>query len=153
MLSLCKSMDGSAPGSSVRGFLQARILEWVAISSSMKFSPPRDRIPFSCISCIGRRILYQWAPWEVQKRGRVFLYSLLLALWPFPWEYTSHVWSFTGTSCNWVSLWSQGRNKMPGFCSWKYIWGLDSSVFVRICPKDLRRIGLWLGSLCWCIIF
>ena len=31
---LCDSMDGSPPGSSVPGILQARILEWVAISFS-----------------------------------------------------------------------------------------------------------------------
>ena len=30
---LCDSMGRSPPGSSVRGILQARILEWVAISS------------------------------------------------------------------------------------------------------------------------
>ena len=30
----CDSMDCSPPGSSVRGIFQARILEWVAISSS-----------------------------------------------------------------------------------------------------------------------
>ena len=29
-LSLCDPMDGSPPGSSVHGILQARILEWVA---------------------------------------------------------------------------------------------------------------------------
>ena len=31
---LCNPMDGSPPGSSVPGVLQARILEWVAISPS-----------------------------------------------------------------------------------------------------------------------
>ena len=31
---LCNSMDYSPPGSSVRGILQARVLEWVAISFS-----------------------------------------------------------------------------------------------------------------------
>ena len=34
---LCDPIDGSPPGSSVPGILQARILEWVAIS----FSNPR----------------------------------------------------------------------------------------------------------------
>ena len=29
---LCEPLDGSPPGSSVPGILQARILEWVAIS-------------------------------------------------------------------------------------------------------------------------
>ena len=34
-LTLCDPMDCSLPGSSVRGILQARILEWVAISFSV----------------------------------------------------------------------------------------------------------------------
>ena len=33
-LTLCYSIDGSSPGSPVPGILQARILEWVAISFS-----------------------------------------------------------------------------------------------------------------------
>ena len=33
-LTLCDPIDGSPPGSAVPGFLQARILEWVAISFS-----------------------------------------------------------------------------------------------------------------------
>ena len=33
---LCDPIDGSPPGSSIPGILQARILEWVAISFSMK---------------------------------------------------------------------------------------------------------------------
>ena len=40
------------------GILQARILEWVAISSSTGSSRPRDRTHVSYISCIGRRALY-----------------------------------------------------------------------------------------------
>ena len=35
---LCDPMDCSPPGSSVRGILQARILEWVAMPSSRGFS-------------------------------------------------------------------------------------------------------------------
>ena len=33
-LTLCDPMDGSPPGSSVHGILEARILEWVAIPKS-----------------------------------------------------------------------------------------------------------------------
>ena len=40
---LCDPMDCSLPGSSVRGILQAKILEWVAISFSRGSSQPRDR--------------------------------------------------------------------------------------------------------------
>ena len=35
-------MDHDPPGSSVHGVFQARILEWVAISFSRRFSQPRD---------------------------------------------------------------------------------------------------------------
>ena len=41
-LTLCDPMGHSPPGSSVQGTLQARILEWVAISSSRGSFPPRD---------------------------------------------------------------------------------------------------------------
>ena len=37
---LCNTMDCSPPGSSVHGILQARILEWVALPSSMGSSQP-----------------------------------------------------------------------------------------------------------------
>ena len=40
---LCDSMDYSPPGSSVLGISQARIPEWVAISSSRGSSPLRDQ--------------------------------------------------------------------------------------------------------------
>ena len=39
---LCDPMDCSPPGSSVHGILQARILEWVAISFSRGSSQARD---------------------------------------------------------------------------------------------------------------
>ena len=57
-------MDCSPPGSSIHGILQARILEWVAITSSRGSSQPRDQTHVPCISCIGRQILYHWAPWK-----------------------------------------------------------------------------------------
>ena len=39
-LTLCNPMDCSLPGSSLHGILQARILEWVAMSSSRESSDP-----------------------------------------------------------------------------------------------------------------
>ena len=39
---------------------QARVLQWLAISSSRGPSWLRDQTRFSCISCIGRQILYHW---------------------------------------------------------------------------------------------
>ena len=54
-------MDCSPPGSSVHEIFQAAILEWVAISSSRVSSWFRDQ---TCVSCLGRQILYHWAIWE-----------------------------------------------------------------------------------------
>ena len=42
---LCDLMDGSLPGTSVPGILQARILEWVAITSSWESSQPKNQTP------------------------------------------------------------------------------------------------------------
>ena len=58
---LCNPLGCSLIGSPVHGILQARILEWVAISSSKGSFQPRDR---TCVSCIGRRILYRCTTWE-----------------------------------------------------------------------------------------
>ena len=55
---LCDPMDHSFQGSSVSGILQARILEWVAIPSSRGSSWPRDWTQVSCVSCLGRQVLY-----------------------------------------------------------------------------------------------
>ena len=55
---LCGPVDCILPSSSVHGISQARILERVAISSCRGSSPPREGPRFSCISCIGRWILY-----------------------------------------------------------------------------------------------
>ena len=46
------------PVSSVHGILQARILEWVAMPSSRESSWSRDWNHVSCVSCIGRQILF-----------------------------------------------------------------------------------------------
>ena len=68
-------MDSSPPGSSVHGILQARILEWIAISFSRGSSPPRD---WTRVSCIARQILYRLSyrqvldanfPWSLIKSG------------------------------------------------------------------------------------
>jgi len=47
-------VDCSPPGSSVRGISQAKILEWVAISSSRELPDPG----IEPVSCTGRQILY-----------------------------------------------------------------------------------------------
>ena len=59
---LYNCMDCTPSDSSVRGILQQRVLEWVAIFFSRGSFRPRD---WTCVSCIGRHILYHWATRKV----------------------------------------------------------------------------------------
>ena len=52
---LCNPMDCSPPGFSVHEILQARLLEWDAVSLSSISFRPRDG---THVCCIGRQILY-----------------------------------------------------------------------------------------------
>ena len=63
-LTLCYPVEYSPPGSSVHGIFQARILEWVVISFSRGSFQLRVQTHVSCISCIGKWILYHCATWE-----------------------------------------------------------------------------------------
>ena len=55
MCNSCEPRDCSPPGSSVHGIFQARVPEWVAISSSRRSSWHRDR---THVPCIGRWVLH-----------------------------------------------------------------------------------------------
>ena len=61
-LTLCNSTDGSPPGSSVHGVLEARILEWVAIPFARRCSQPRDQTQVFCIA--GSRFFTIWTTRE-----------------------------------------------------------------------------------------
>ena len=60
-------MDCNPPGSFAHGILQTRMLEWFAMPSSRGSSQCRDWTWVSCVSCIGKWILYHCATWEAQK--------------------------------------------------------------------------------------
>ena len=66
-------MDCSSPGSSVCGILQARILEWLAISSSRGSFPPRNRTYISCISHIADGFFTAEPP------GKIYTFSNYLS--------------------------------------------------------------------------
>ena len=58
-LILCDPRDGSPPGSSVHGIILARILEWIAISSSSGSSQLRIKSAFPVTPAL-RWIPYHW---------------------------------------------------------------------------------------------
>ena len=86
-LTLCNPRDCSPPGSSVHGILQARILEWVAISSSRGSSPLRNR---TCISCTAGQFFTVWPIREAEGPYTSALKYYFLVRFPTynPWNKT-----------------------------------------------------------------
>ena len=65
-LTLCNPVDCCPPGSSVHGILQARILEWVAISYSRESSQPRDGTMYLTSPALAGRFFTTITTWEAQ---------------------------------------------------------------------------------------
>ena len=128
-------MDCTLPGFSVHRVSQAKILEWVAISFSRGSCQPRDR---TCVSCIGRQILYHWASREAPKstprhfRTQVFC---------FTWCYDT----FHETKMNSVDSSVNGAygESQPEFCVHKRGQVFNQS-FLR---KSTRQLMLSEGTV------
>ena len=112
----CDPMDYSLPGSSVHGILQARILEWVAISFSRGSYLPRNRTQ---VSCIAGRFFTDWAMREAPSIMVFSNESVLCIRWPKYWSSASasvlplntQDWSPLGWS-GWISLLSKGLSRV-----------------------------------------
>ena len=83
-LTLWDSMDCNPPSCPIHGILQARVLEWVAMSSSSGSSQARDQTCVSCGFCIAGRFFTsepQGKPWlHVRKYfGYVGLNNILIS--------------------------------------------------------------------------
>ena len=81
-------MDCSLPGSSVHGILQARILEWVAMSSSRGSSQPRMESMSLLSPALAGRFFTTSTTWEVPISGIEFSsVQSLSQVWLFatPW--------------------------------------------------------------------
>ena len=63
-------MDYSLPDFSVYGILQARILEWEAISFSRVSSRPRNQTQ---VSCFAGRFFTIWATWEAPENHEIMI--------------------------------------------------------------------------------
>ena len=90
MSNTLQPMDCSPPGSSIHGdSVQASILQWVAMPSSMGSSQSRDQTHVSYVSCIGKWVLYHYHhlgspsfPAELNKISMAL--PSLIAMW-FGW--------------------------------------------------------------------
>ena len=98
----------SVLGSSVHGILQARMLEWVAISYSRGSSWPMDQ-PW--VSCIGRRIPYHFATWEGVCSLMLNKWQLLLCQ-KITQTFNSFITSIWGKSVSRLISPNKGKNRI-----------------------------------------
>ena len=127
-LTLCNPTDCSPPGSSVRGILQARRLEWVAILFSKGSSPPRDQTQTSCIaSRFFFSFFFFFLPSEPQGSRQLKKLSLKETDWvlcPSP-EGAGVTLSVEARPCP-----SEARPALP---SWPHFWPLTCGPVFRFC--------------------
>ena len=109
-LTLCDPLDCSLLGSPVRAIFQARTLDFVAICYSRACCGPRGQTHTSCISCIGRWILYHCATWEAPRFGYFcfsFYWSIIVLKSCVHFYCTAKWISYTYTHISlllWISL-------------------------------------------------
>ena len=121
---LHSAMDCSTPGSSVLAIFQARILEWVAISSSKGSSWPRHQTHISNISCFGRHILYHWVTWENPSELVAQIVKNLPAMQKTQVQ-----------SLGWEDTLEKGMATHSSILSWKISWVEE--------PGGLQSMGSW----------
>ena len=143
-------MDCSPTGSSVHGILQARVLEWVAISFSRGSSRPRDR---TCISHIVGRCFTIWATKEVlgvKVRGRLQAImslapprSLHFGI-PLGWEVCVHLREDPRVGQVWKKKpdnWPKGRQR-PRTALYKWLNPLFTALL--LVRRDTHTLSLWV---------
>ena len=154
-LTLCDPMDCSLSRSPIHWVLQGRILERHAVSSSRGSSQPRDG---SCVSCIGRQILYPQPPGKPQFLGRFPFLSIksgwkkAVFLWcNFVWIYTLSVCVFW---CLFVSTyWKTWASLVPQW--WKFHLPVQEIWVLSLSQKDPLEKGMATHSniLTWKILW
>ena len=118
----CNSIDCSLSGSSVRGVLQARTLEWVAIPFSRGSSWPRN---WTLVFCIAGRFFTVWATREAHypQTRELFWVRLHWAAIQQPLNcyqdtvLMSEAWSSYLTFLPWFSIMSTGNDYI---CLWSH---------------------------------
>ena len=87
-LTLCDAMGYSPPGSSVYGILQARILEWVAISFFRGSFQPKD---WTWVSCIAGSLFTIWATRKSVSRWKFPRFIACICILPLILIHNSHL--------------------------------------------------------------
>ena len=127
-------MDCSLPGSSVLGILQARILEWVAISFSRESSWPRNQIQVET----GSLPTELWGkPHEVVCCALIKLPLNFADIWLHLWKYIGYrvfvqwiAWSMYNSCISKITSYPWD-NLNSYYC---FTWSCNFRIFVRVFP-------------------
>ena len=123
-LTVCDPMDCSPPGSSsVHGILQARILEWVAISFSKGSSWPRN---WTRISCLVGRFFTIWATREA-------LYCFCFTFFFF---WPQGMWDLSSPTRNWTHTSYIGRWSLNHWTS----WAVPEKILIKLLKTCLQTV-------------
>ena len=141
------TLDCYPPVSSVHGTLQARILEWAAISYSRGSSWARD---WTHISCIDRGILYHWATEEALNYTKLYYFKMVKLI-----NFTLYVFYQNCKNHLGLSLW--GRRVFSLQCQFpNTFWFIEVYIFFLghhwNIFRNLRissRFSILLAYSCW----
>ena len=149
---LCSPMGCSLPGSSVHEILQARILEWVAISFSGGSSKPRDRPPSLASPALAGGFLTAELPGEplqciiLNERSQTqkgHTWTTWFHLGDIPEEgktIRTRIWSMV--VMGWRGAWGLGLQGL--FCTHGFVLYLDSGdggyMTEQICQRLFNNI-------------
>ena len=138
---VCVCMLGLLPGSSVHGILQERILEWVAISSSMGSSWPRDQTSISFTSpALAARFFTACISWEAWSPRDLTVYKNTKLFWL---SLSRLLWFVSNWFISLLSLWRERIQTSPllKYSHRIYIKGRDWKNFthIRALPNIIRK--------------
>ena len=152
-------VDYSPPCSYVYGISQARIFEWVDISSSRGSSWHRNRACISCGSCVGRWILYQCVICGVHHL-KYCLYSCCCchlsvrkhACWLLPSYYPTTcpwlIWIYQIEYPTFVTPWFSSPSPLHllSFCGRKYFQYFNFGNLPLPCQTHINHVPFWWFS-------
>ena len=129
---LCDPIEGSPPGSAIPGILQARILEWVAISFSNAW---KRKVQVKSLSCV-RFLATPWTAAQQAPPSMGFSRQEYLSGVPLPSPLTSYRQCHMSISRSWSC-----HSSPPGVALSKC---LQSHLFT----PSLYQISSWTSSTC-----
>ena len=122
----CDPMECSPPGSSVHGILQARILEWVAISFSRGSSWLRN---WTRVSCTTGGFLTDWAVIEAPKEW-TYTYTCIY-IWHIN-VYDIHMYDIYIYMYTYVCIWHT-HVYIYMYMTYTYIWNRYDFIYWTYC--------------------